>query len=177
MPERFKKGDTVWYSPIMMDGTAEYAGVVETDPWKLGHGDVVMHVHQMDDAYFARFGKRRVQAAYEGALRHRDVSTPLHPDEADPRGYLIYFTWSEQIDGSWDLASPTGHVVGTVRGRSWCIFDEKGGCVVNGRSDWRHDAKPDLERYMLHLNLHRPSSTLLAILRALHQLRAEVRGG
>ena len=65
-------GTPVWYSPIL--GETEYAGVTRTEPWRLGHGEPVVHLGEMEPAYghaVGHPGRTTVCAAMFLALRRR----------------------------------------------------------------------------------------------------------
>lgn len=67
----FKKGDIVFYSPIMIPGQPKFAGVVRADPWQLGSGDWVTHLTGLPNGYgdFVNIpGKDFVHAACFEAL-------------------------------------------------------------------------------------------------------------
>jgi hypothetical protein len=72
-PDWVKPGALVWYSPIMVKGEPRYAGVVDTEPWQLGHGEWVVHLRDMEPAYGekVRLGHTRVNAACMDALALR----------------------------------------------------------------------------------------------------------
>jgi hypothetical protein len=66
---QYQNGDRVWYHPII-DEQTRYAGIVDGDSWKLGHGALVVNINIVDSSY--PYERKRVNAACFEALERRE---------------------------------------------------------------------------------------------------------
>jgi len=62
-----KKGDFVYYHPIV-SAEERFIGVLNSEPFQLGHGEWVAHLKPMDNDYEKKYGKAWVVAASLKAL-------------------------------------------------------------------------------------------------------------
>lgn len=63
----FNKGDFVYYHPII-GRDEKFIGVLDSEPFQLGHRAWVVHLEPMDNDYEKKYGKKRVAAASLEAL-------------------------------------------------------------------------------------------------------------
>jgi len=63
-----KPGDLVWYYPVL-PGKDRFAAVVASDPWELGHGQMVVRLEGLGDDYCA-WSKRERRSVPCAACSH-----------------------------------------------------------------------------------------------------------